>query len=112
MLASDVITRVRRTLNDIGPFFKWNDDELIDCLNETAAEIYRRRPDCVIIAGEDEFSIDPPDEIDDMSDDVAIDSSFRSALVNGICGRAHEKAAPYASIDTAIYFKQKFDAEV
>lgn len=93
-LASVAIYRARRTLEDIGPAYKWKDVELIGYCDEGQNEIIRNRPDSTASS----LDTEPPDSITAITalgTTLAIDDMFLPELVNYIVEKANQKRASF-----------------
>lgn len=86
MLASDVITSVRRILNDENAgAYRWPTPTLLRYLSEAQFKIYRWRPDLFLDSSSE---IVEPSNITSAGTTISLAERWREAIANIVAGKA------------------------
>lgn len=85
MTAGDVLTDVRRMLNDSGASPRWPAPTLLRYVSEAEREVKRLRPDLFLSSS---TAMDSPSDSTEGADDLVLDESSRSVLVDLVSSRA------------------------
>jgi hypothetical protein len=86
MIASEVITVVRRMLNDEdAAAYRWPDLNLLQYLSDAQRTLVRFRPDLLLTAAD---AVASAVEVDDLSDVLIVGTDSRVILATLVCAQA------------------------
>ena len=83
---ADLVADARTLLQDVIPDYRYDDQSMLVALNITLLETRRLRPDLFVFNLETNGQVQAFTVVDDTQ--VAIESPFRLAVLNGLCAHA------------------------
>jgi hypothetical protein len=108
--SSRVVINARRLLKDIGPIYKWLDDELLRAIHTGQLEMIKMRPD---MHSAQAIPLTAPSLLTSTGDsDLVIDEVFEDALTNFVCYQALTKHVEYANATLASAYMSNFAASL
>lgn len=107
MTAGEVLTVVRRTLNDqIAGRYRWGDPELLRYLSDAQRALYAARTDAFLSGS----TVDKPVELTATTDTMKVDEEFRLPLMQLTCAYAlEEDSEDRGRPELAVRYREDFD---
>jgi len=110
MTAGDVISRLRKQVQDEVKPYRWLDTLMLEYLSDTIQEVARVRPD---LAADLDWTQQDVVDVTDTADVLVYDESVRAALVFGSAERVYlDEDADQGNVRQAQIMRQKFETEL
>lgn len=90
MTGQDIIDEVRITLMDTTESYRWADALLLGFLNDALNALFSRRPDCVILDGDEAINLDRPVALVDLDETLVLEDRWRQTLVHYVLWRTYD----------------------